>query len=160
MLDHQRNTHNMTKNFSSPIDVLRAAANGETFDDERARSDIKAAVDGYCAAAVYTSIHKDQKRSRDAEKALEPLLRHLHKLGERLDSMTGETWRDWRWTAADAYSELPDVREELNRWNAALAEDFADTDVDLCDYVKTEVDQVGRDLAELSWQPAKPAPWS
>lgn len=155
MLDHQRNTHSMAKNSPSAIEVLRAAANGKTFDEERTHSEIKAAVYSY---AIHTAFHKDKVRPRETKKVLEPLVGHLHKLSERLDTITGKTWRDWPWTAADAYSQLPDVREELDRWNAELAEEFAGTDADLCDYVKTEVDQVRRDLGELQRIVTKVAP--
>lgn len=158
MLDHQRNTHSMKKSSPSAIDVLRAAANGTTFDEERARSDTKAAIDSYGVAALYSLIHKDQVRSREVEKVLESVVSHLHKLRERLNTMSGETWRDWQWIASDAYNELPDVRQELNRRNATSADEFADTDLDLCDYVVTAVDQVGRDLAELERIVAKVEP--
>ena len=53
------------------------------------------------------------------------------------------------WTAAGTYCELPDVREDLGRWNTEVAEMIAGTDADLSDYGKSEVDQVGRDLGEL-----------
>ena len=131
------------------IDALRAAAEGNSFDEERARSNIEAAIDRNRVAALHSVFHKDQARAREVIKALEPILGHLRQLGERLDVMSDERWRDWVWIAADAYCELPDVQDDLDRWNAERAEEFAGTDADLCDYAVSEVDQVARDLGEL-----------
>ena len=141
----------MTTGFPSPIEALRAAAKGKgkALDVERARSEIEAAIDSYRAPARYSWFHKDQARPREAEAVLGPIVGHLKKLHKHLDAMEPDRWHDWQWIAADAYSELPDVRDELDRRNGELAEKYAGTDADLSDYVKSEVDQVGCDLGEL-----------
>ncbi len=145
----------MTAKLASPIETLRKAAEGrgkgegKAFDDCRARADIETAIGSFRTAARYSVFHEDQTRPREAIKALEPILGHLRQLGERLDAMNDEHWRDWLWIAADAYCEIPEVREDLDRRNTELAKEFAETDADLGDYVVSEVDQVTRDLGEL-----------
>ena len=71
--------------------------------------------------------HEDQKRPREAIKALEPILGHLRQLGKRLDDMKDEGWHDWFWIAADAYCEISGVRDDLERWNAELEKKHAGT---------------------------------
>ncbi|MCZ6862443.1 MAG: hypothetical protein O7I42_19580 [Alphaproteobacteria bacterium] len=85
----------MTTGYLSPIEALRAAAKGKAFDKERARSEIETAIGSFRAAARYSVFHEDQTRPREAIKALEPILGHLRQLGERLDAMNDEHWRDW-----------------------------------------------------------------
>lgn len=139
----------MTTGYLSPIEALRAAAKGKAFDKEHARADIETAIGSFRAAARYSVFHEDQTRPREAKRVLEPIVGHLKELHERLDAMEPDRWNDWQWIAADAYCEIPDVCEDLDRWNTELAEKIAGTDADLSDYVKSEVDQVGRDLGEL-----------
>ena len=67
-------------------------------------------------------------------------------------------WTDWQWIAANAYCEIPEVREDLDRWNIELAEKYEGTDLDLCGFVKSEADLVGRDLGELRSIVAKVEP--
>ncbi len=141
------------------IDALcKAAKDSKTFDEERARADIETAISSFRTAARYSVFHEDQTRPREAIKALEPILGHLRQLGERLDAMNDEHWRDWLWIAADAYCEIPEVREDLDRRNTELAKEFAGTDADLGDYVVSEVDQVNCDLGELHTIVAKVEP--
>ena len=148
----------MTAGFPSPIEALRAAAKGQAFDEERAYKEIEAVKSSYNAAALYARVHhglvpedqiEPQVQPREAKKVLEPIVGRLKDLHKSLDAMEPDRWHDWQWIAADAYSELPDVRDELDRRNGELAEKYAGTDADLSDYVKSEVDQVGCDLGEL-----------
>ena len=149
----------MTTGYLSPIEALRKAAkDSKIFDEERASADIETAIGSYRAAARYSVCHEDQTRPREAIKALEPILGHLRQLGKRLDAMNDEHWRDWLWIAADAYCEIPEVREDLDRRNTELAKEFAGTDADLGDYVESEVDQVNRDLGDLTRIVAKVEP--
>lgn len=149
----------MTTDITSPIEALRKAAkDSKIFDEERASADIETAIGSYRAAARYSVFHEDQMRPREAIKALEPILGHLRQLGERLDAMNDEHWRDWLWIAAGAYGELPDVREDLDRWNTERAEKIAGTGADLSDHVVSEVDQVNRDLGDLTRIVAKVEP--
>ncbi len=149
----------MTAKLVSPIEALVKAAKGQALDDEeRARSEIEAAIGTYNAGALYALVHEDQTKLREAEKVLEPILGHLRKLHERLEAMEPGHWVSWQWIAADAYCEIPEAREDLDRWNIDLAKKYAGTDWDLSDYVKTEVDQVGRDLGELCSTVAKVEP--
>ena len=132
------------------IETLRKAAKGsEDFDEDRARSDIEAATDKYQTASRYSVFHEDQLRPRDAVKALKPILGLLQQLGKRMDAMDEGRWRDWSWIAADVYCDIPEVREDLVRWNAELAKEHEKSDWDPSDYAVSEVDQVGRDLDGL-----------
>lgn len=140
------------------IEALHNAAKGKVFDEDRARADIEAVISTYNAAALYARVHhalvpedqiEPQVQPREAERVLEPIVGHLRELHKRLDAMEPDRWNDWMWVAAGTYSELPDVRKDLDRWNTKLAEEYAGTDADLSDYGKSEVDQVGRDFGEL-----------
>jgi len=140
----------MTAKLVSPIEALVKAAKGQALDDEeRARSEIEAAISSYNAAAIHALTHEDQAKPREAERDLKSILGHMEKLHERLDDMEPGRWTDWQSIAADAYCEIPEVREDLDRWNTELAEKYEGTDLDLCGFVKSEADLVGRDLGDL-----------
>ena len=38
--------------------------------------------------------------------------------------MESGRWRAWQWIAADAYCEIPGVRDDLDRWNTELAKEY------------------------------------
>lgn len=106
----------MTAKLASPIDVLHAAANGEMFDDACARADVE-------AAARRARVYDYHVRPREVQKTLEPLLGHLCKLRDRLNTLNGESWldlRDWCWAASDDSSKANQIVSDLHELRAMV----------------------------------------
>ena len=86
----------MTAKLASAIKRLKEALpEGVTLDEDRATSDIKAAIGPYNSAVFNDLISDNQMTARESLKALKPILNNLTKLNERLHAKRPKGWRNW-----------------------------------------------------------------